>query len=175
MEWYWKRLVIRPTGTLTEQLSETASQFFRIGFKDFARGRFHGKWPMFGTLFSLTIIWLPFLRKSRRVWAVLLMTHLGVFCWYFLSHIERYLQALGPWMAAVVAAAVILAWHRGLWARILVGSVVLLQVVWGADAPFYPTHAMNKKSPIVTSAELIHSGFSGKIKSRDRLQNAFRL
>ncbi|MEE2787739.1 MAG: hypothetical protein VX589_10400 [Myxococcota bacterium] len=174
MAWNWKRMVIRPTGTFTEQLGETASQFFRIGFKDFARGRFHGKWPMFGTLFSLTIIWLPFLRKSRRTWIVLLMTHLGVFCWYFFSHIERYLQALVPWMAAVVAASVLLAWHRGGWARILVGAVVCLQVVWGASAPFYPTHAMNRKSPIATSAELMHSGFSGQVAKRDQVAKRFQ-
>jgi hypothetical protein len=44
-------------------------------------------------------------------------------------------------MAAATAAVMALAWRQGIAARIGVGALLALQVVWGADVYFMPAHA----------------------------------
>lgn len=168
MELNWKRLVWRPEGTLLEQLWESARAVVTFSFRSHARRQFHGQWPVFGSLFTLSVLLLPFLRRTRRVWALFLAANLGVFVWYYLSHVERYLQALVPWMAAVVAAVLVLAWERGRLVRALVVPVVGLQVLWGADAWFLPTHAMLRDAPIREVARLASSGYRGDWADRER-------
>jgi hypothetical protein len=102
------------------------------------------------------------------------MAQLGVFTWYFMTHVERYLQALVPWMAAVVFAAVWLAWREGLAVRIPVAALVLLQAIWGGDAIFFRAHAMLRETPMVAAARLMESGFRRDWKARERVAGQFQ-
>lgn len=168
MEANWSRQVRRPRGPLGERLTKTIYNGFYFSFTSFTHGRFHGKLPYFGSLFTLSLVWLPFLRNTKRTWAVFIATQLGVFAWYNFSHIERYLQLLIPWMAAVVVAALVLAWRLGWFVRIPLVALVLLQVIWGGDALFIRTHAMTRELPLVHSARLIESGYKGKWELREQ-------
>ncbi len=165
----WSSLVRRPEGTFAEQLKEALIAGFNFSFRSFASGRFHGKWPYFGSLFTLSLFWLPFVRGAKTTWVLVLAVQLGVFTWFYLSHVERYLQALIPWMASVVVVAIVLAWRSGWAARLPIAALVLLQVVWGGDAFFLRTHAMLRDMPLVYTARLMESGFKGNWSRRERL------
>jgi len=169
MERAWSVQVRRPGGTLTEQLKETLLASFSFSFRSFTNGRFHGNWPYFGSLFTLSLLWLPFVRGAKRTWAVVVAVQLGIFTWYFISHVERYLQALIPWMAAVVVVSIVLGWRTGWLARFPIAALILLQVVWGGDAFFFRSHAMLREVPLVRTARLIESGFKGNWKMRERI------
>jgi hypothetical protein len=163
----WKVQLKRPTGTFVEQLVQTLIAGFDFSFRAFTKGRFHGHWPYFGSLFTLSLLWLPFVKGAKRTWAVAAVAQLGVFTWFYLSHVERYLQALIPLMAAVVVAAIALAWRTGWMARVPIVALLLLQVVWGGDAFFLRSHAMLREMPFVRTARLIESGFKGKWELRE--------
>jgi hypothetical protein len=165
----WSVLVRRPTGTIGERLKDTLTTGFDFSFRSFTKGRFHGRWPYFGSLFTLSLLWLPFVRGAKRTWAVVIATQLGILVWFNLSHVERYLQALIPWMASVVVVAVVLAWRSGRLARVPIAALVLLQAVWGGDAFFFRAHAMLHEMPLVHTARLMESGFKGKWNKRERL------
>jgi hypothetical protein len=169
VEHAYSSLVRRPTGTFGEQLKQTLMAGWDFSFRSFTGGRFHGNWPYFGSLFTLSLFWLPFVRGTKRTWAVVIAAQLGVFTWFYLSHVERYLQALIPWMASVVVVAIALAWRTGWFARLPIAALVLLQVVWGGDAFFFRTHAMLHEMPLVRTARLMESGFNRKWSLRERL------
>lgn len=169
MEWNWERQVRRPQGTVLEQLQQTLIGGWQIAFTSFTRGRFHGTLPYFGSLFTLSVLWLPFLRGAKRTWFLFLVTQLGVFTWFAFSHVERYLQMMIPWMAAVVVAALVLAWRQSPLARLPLLALVAMQVVWGGDALFIRSHAMARELPLIHSARLIESGYKGNWALRERV------
>ena len=169
MELNWKRQVRRPQGTAFEQLKQTLAGGWNFSFTSYTHGRFHGKMPYFGSLFTLSVFLLPFLRGAKRTWGLFIAAQLGVFVWFAFTHVERYLQLLVPWMAAVVAAAFVLAWQQGRLARLPLLALVAMQVIWGGDALFIRSHAMLGDLPMVHSARLIESGYKGHWSLRERV------
>lgn len=129
----------------------------------------HGSVPVFGMVFTLSLLALPFVGASRRVWALVLASELGVLVWYWTNHQDRYLQALVPWFAAVVAAVMGLAFRRGLAARVGAVALCSVQAVWGLDVPFIPTHAMIRDTPIRASAHLFGQGYLRRYDERLRV------
>ncbi|MEZ4370317.1 MAG: hypothetical protein R3B07_05800 [Polyangiaceae bacterium] len=128
--------------------------------------RFHGQRAVFGSLYTLLFPALLFLRRSLRTWAVVAWVQLGVFCWYWISHQDRYLQSITPLMAVVVAAVLCLIWQqRSTLLKVASGALVAFQVVWGGDVPFLPTHSMIK-SPQRATLDLLQAGNAGKYASR---------
>ena len=175
MDSNWERLVWRPKGPLLSQLKETFAAGWTFSFVSHARSNFHGKLPEFGSLFTLSLLWLPFLRRTRNIWALFACAQVGVFSWYYLSHVERYLQALIPWMAAVVAAGLILLWRKGLAIRIPAGGLCALQVIWGGDAYFFPTHAMlGGDVPVRVVAQLMATGYTKDFAGRTNIAGSFQ-
>jgi hypothetical protein len=164
----WSYLTRRPQGGFFEQMKQTFEAGWLFSFRSYTNGRFHGNWPYFGSLFTLSLLWLPFVRGAKRTWAVAAAAQLGVFTWFYLSYVERYLQALVPWMACVVVAALVLAWRTGWLPRVPLVALVLLQVVWGGDAFFFRSHAMVRELPLVHTARLMESGFKGNWRLRER-------
>jgi len=158
--------LLQPKGTLLEKLVKMLRGTAQIPFYTRERRDFHRDWPIFGPLFHLSLFWLPFLRRAARVWALVGATALGLFYWYMLSHHERYLQPLVPWMAAVAAASLVLAWQqRGATAKAALASLVALELVWGADSYFFP-HMMLGDAPIRATASWIGTGFRGELEQR---------
>ncbi len=128
-------------------LKESLGALFTFSFLPNDWPRFHGKVPVFGSLFTLGLGVLPFLRRARRVWALYAAVHLGVFGWYWTHHQDRYLQAIVPWMAAATAAVLALAWQEGRAAKVGVTALIAAQIVWGADTFFIPAHAHEGSVP----------------------------
>ncbi|APR76931.1 Hypothetical protein A7982_02278 [Minicystis rosea] len=122
-------------------VQQTLTALLTFSFKPNDWERFHGSTPVFGSLFTLSLGLLPFLKGTRRLWGLFVATEIGVFAWYWTHHQDRYLQAALPWMAAATAAVLALAWRQGIAARVGVGAALALQIVWGADVYFMPGHA----------------------------------
>jgi hypothetical protein len=148
----------RPTGTLAEKLRQTlVNGVVLFSFVPNDSPGFHGTVPVFGSLFSLLTLSLPFLKKSGKAAVLFACSYLGVAIWYWMHHQDRTLQVVVPWMAAGVAAALILIWRSGILGRVAVVPLVATQIVWGGDVYFFPTHAMLNESPIKATVDLFYS------------------
>ncbi len=154
-----------PEGTLAQRLLETARAPFTFAYQPHDWNTFHRDVPVFGFLFTLSLALLPFLRRTRRVWVLAGACLLGLVVWYWTFHQDRYLQALLPWMAAVVAAIFALAWRTGLPARLGVASLVAFQLISAGDVPFLATHAMVGDSPLRAAVHVLSSTFRGDPRS----------
>ncbi|MEZ4221810.1 MAG: hypothetical protein R3B13_12835 [Polyangiaceae bacterium] len=162
-----------PRGTFTQKLKETLEALPTFAFIPHDWAAHHGNWPVFGFLFTLLALPLLFLRGSRarstlRIWGLIASTYVGVFVWYWMSHQDRYLQCLVPWMAAVVAAVVGVAWRAGWISRFAVMIPVSAQVVWGGDSYFVGNHAMLHASPLEESIRVLKAGYQKDYRSRFR-------
>lgn len=158
----------QPEGTFGTQLKETLVALFTFSFENHDWVRFHGAVPVFGSLFTLTTLALPFLGGGRRLWGLVGCTYAGVFIWFWASHQDRYLQAIVPWMAAATAALIVHIWQTGMLARACVSLLILAQVVWGGDVPFIPTHAFVKTTPFKYTLDLVATGYQGEYFERLR-------
>lgn len=127
---------------------------------------FHGKVPLFGSLFTLTLFFVPFLTKTKRIAVLFGAVHLGMLCWYWTHHQDRYLQTMLPWMATATAGVLMLIWRTNLVNRIAISGLVALQVVWGGDAYFIPSNAMDRNH-LQSVIDLISSGYRKEEKSRE--------
>jgi hypothetical protein len=148
-----------PKGTLSERLEQTGKALFTFSFKPNDWFAFHGAVPVFGSLFTLTSFSVPLLGRQRRLWALVGTTYGAVFIWYWGSHQDRYLQAVLPWMAAATAATLVKLWHSGAIVRVATTALVGLQIVWGGDVPFIPTHAFIGTTPYKTTIDLMSTGY----------------
>jgi hypothetical protein len=128
---------------------------------------FHRDVPVFGSLFTLTIPCLPFLRGARRVAWLYAMSMAAVFLWYLISHYDRYLQASMPWMVAATACTLAMIWRLGGLVRYAAVPLLALQCIWGSDTPFIATHNMIGDSPLRNAAKFLASGFE---QQRGRLR-----
>ena len=128
--------------------------------------KFHGHVPVFGSLFTLTLFFLPFLRKTKRIAGLYAAVHLGILCWYCTHHQDRYLQAVLPWMAVATAGVLMLVWRTHAVNRAALSGLVALQIIWGGDVYFIPGHAMIR-SPIPAVTDLLSSGYRKDEKSRE--------
>lgn len=153
-------------------LKETLKALFHFSFIPNDWGKFHGTWPTFGSLFTLLLFALPFVKGARRTWLLFAGAHVGVFVWYSTHHQDRYLQAGVPWMVAGVVAVLILVWRSGWLPRVALFALVGLQAVWGSDVYFIPGHAMIK-SPAKAVIELVSSGYRKDLKNRTRTFGTF--
>jgi hypothetical protein len=147
------------TGTTGEKLKGMAKALYDHSYALYNWGDFHGAYPVFGSLFTFGLVLLPVLAGTRRVWSLVLMTHVGIAMWFWLFHAERYLQALVPWMAAVVVSLAILAWRAGWAARAGVLLLGGLQIVWGLDMIFWPLHRMTGKSQVGMANDFFAKGY----------------
>lgn len=168
VSWIYRRMIPRPQGTFREQVVEIVKGSFMYAFEPLSG--FHKPWPIFGPLFTLSLLWLPFLRGVRRIGWLALATQIGIFFWYFFAYFERYLLSLVPWMAAVVAGCTALIWRRGAAPRVALGALLGLVVVWGGDVYFFP-HFLLKESPIAATSKWLSAAFEGKLEVRQRFRS----
>lgn len=167
---YWgfvKLELWRPESVSSKSLWDTAKVLWTHSFIPNDWPKFHGKWPTFGSLFTLFALTLPFLRGARRIVLLYVAVVFGLVAWFWTHHQDRYLQTVVPWMAAGAAAVVILIFRSNIFAKVAVVAVIALQVVWGSDVWFIPGHAMIK-SPIKAVADLLGSGYRKDYAARDK-------
>lgn len=164
-EWGYKKFQFWRPAAGWEGIKDAIEVLFTFSFVPHDYGSYHGKVPVFGSLFTLLLLTLPFFKQTRRIWGLTLMTLGAIFTWYLLHHQDRYLQALVPWMAAVTAALIIRIWNSGWAARIAVSVLVITQIVIGADVYFIQSHAMIR-SPIKRVNDLLSAGYKGQYDER---------
>jgi hypothetical protein len=157
-------------GTLPYKLAETAKALFTFSFIPHDWWAFHQDRPVFGSLFTLLLPVLLFMRATTDLWINTAWVHLGLAVWFMTSHEDRYIQSIMPWMAACTAAFLALAWRSGSRAvRVSVAALVLFQVAWGADLYFLRTHAMAGDSILKKTVDYLSAGYDKRYAERFRL------
>lgn len=134
--------------------------------------QFHGKVPVFGSLFTLSLVALPFVRPTRRLLGLFALAHVGLFAWYWTHHQDRYLQAIAPWLAAAAGAVLMAAWRAHLATRLAASALVALQVVWGGDVPALGGHVFTDQ-PLKASITLLRTGYDREYDKRLRPFGSF--
>jgi hypothetical protein len=153
-------------GTLGQKVAASAGAMFAFSFIPHDWYVFHGEVPVFGFLFTLTLPVLLLARGAARPRVLAAAAMLGVFIWFWTYHEDRYLQSLLPWMVGATAAALALAWASGRVARAGVVLLVALQLVWGNDVPWLPTHAVSHEVPAIRAMRLLSSTYRGDLQGR---------
>lgn len=120
----------------------------------------HREVPVFGSLFTLTLFCLPWVRGARRLWWLYASSMAAVFVWCFLNRFDRYLQTILPWMATASACCLFSIWREGRWLRLAVIPLVGLQLAWGGDVPFIRSHNLLGDSPMRQTADFLQSGYA---------------
>jgi hypothetical protein len=154
--------VARPGSLTADGIIEALKATLTFSFVPNDWALFHRDVPLFGSVFTLTLPCLLFMRGAWRFLWVHASVMLGLFVWFILSHYDRFLQALLPLMAAATAASIISLWRLGWPVRVALLPLVLLQVVWGADVPFFRTHNLLYDSPVRHTAQFLASGFENR-------------
>ena len=164
-EWGYKKYQFwRPERSWAGFL-ESLKTLFTFSFTPHDYTNYHGNVPVFGSLFTLLTLCLPFLKNTKRIWGLVALTLLGVFTWYLVHHQDRYLQTLVPWMAAVTAAIIIRIWQTNRVSRVAVCMLIAAQVLIGADVYFIQGHAMIR-APVKRVADLLAAGHEGQYAER---------
>ncbi len=152
----------RPGSLTIDGLGEAAKATLTYSFVPNNWEFLYGTWPVFGSLFTLSIPCLPFVRGARRVVWLYAVTMLAVFIWYLISHYDRYLMAVLPWMAGAAATVFALVWSAGWLARGALLLLICIQVAWGGDAPFIRTHNILNDSAFRQAALFLASAYERK-------------
>jgi len=155
----------RFTGTPLEKIRDTLLSLVSFSFVPHDWD-FHGRRPVFGALFTCTLVALPFVRPKGRLWALVAAIHLGIAIWWVTAHEDRYLQALLPWMVAASAAILHALWKRGRLSRAAAVLALLVQAVYGDDVYFYRMHAMIGDSPLKAFVDWVALGQTGNYQDR---------
>lgn len=172
-KWYYAERQMWAPPRTWDGLLQTLKTLFTYSFDPNDWKSLHKNVPVFGSLFTLLLLPLVFLQRTRRIWALVAWIHLGIFAWYMVHHQDRYLQGIVPLMAGVVAATLILLFRStGVLVQFAASLLVLAQVVWGGDVYFFQTHSM-ARSPIKKVVDLLSSGFHGDHEGRFQVQQSF--
>jgi hypothetical protein len=131
--------------------------------------------PTFGSMFTLLGLALPFLPRAKRIWGLLLVCYVGVAIWYWTNHQIRFLQALLPWMAACIVALCVRIWRVGRAPRLALSALVGLQILWGADLYFAPSHTLIAGGIITNTVLHLRAGMAGEYEGRFRHYLDFEL
>jgi hypothetical protein len=150
-----------PVGTTSEKLTETGTALFTFAFVPHDWQVFHGLVPVFGFLFTLSLLFVPFLRKTARLWGLIAAGHVGLFTWYWISHQDRYLQTLLPWLVAAVASSMALVWRLGYVQRAALAILILVQVAWAGSVWCIPSHPF-LGLPFSRAVAFVRSGLAGE-------------
>jgi hypothetical protein len=169
VEPYWT-----PEGSALARALETAKILVTFSFVPRGWTVLPGHIPVFGSLFTLGLAVLPFLRFARsRVWALVAAILAGIAFWYGTYHQDRYLQALLPWMVAVTVVVLALAWRRDVVTRAALVALVALQIAWSADLYFWPTQELCACSPVRLTVDMFALG--SRDSREDRLDPRCKL
>jgi hypothetical protein len=122
---------------------------------------FHYKITIFGSLFTLLVPAILFLRGRRRLGIGVLFSMIGLVTWAFTYPVERYVQCIFPILAGVTAAIIVRAWELGIFARIGLVALIGFQIVVGGDIPYYAGQGR-----MDDALNLLRSGHDGRAKTR---------
>jgi hypothetical protein len=148
-----------PQGTFWQRLWHACKLFATFSFEP--HYSFTGNVPSFGSLFTLLLPAILFVRERHRLATAAFMASAALLIWGMVYNVDRNLQIFMPVMVCVTGGLLVKAWRLGWLARAGLIPLVGLQIVWGGDALFYSQY-----SRIQASMDLIRSGFEGKAPER---------
>jgi hypothetical protein len=140
-------------------VKDTAEALYQFSFVPHDWPQFHGVVPLFGSLFTLSVPCLLFLKRTSRLWALYASCHVAIAVWFWTFHQDRYLQACVPWMAAGVAAVATRIAEHGFVSRTALVGVAATQLAWGANAPFISAHSMLGTTPLKPAIDFLAAGY----------------
>jgi hypothetical protein len=113
-----------------------------------------------GSLFTLAVPFLVFLRPNRRVTLVAFAGIGATFCWAMTYRVDRNIQTYLPLLVVGTAAILTTAWQTGRAAKLGIALLVGMQLVAAGDTWF---SGMDR---VTASVALIRSTFNGSASSR---------
>lgn len=120
--------------TAAQKLRTVLVMLFGFSFTPHGWAAIPGGRAVFGSLFTLLLPLMAWVRPRSRVLVIAACVHLGLVVWCLTYTYDRYLQALLPWMAACTAAVLGALWRTGAWSlRTGAALLVAFQLAWGAD------------------------------------------
>ncbi len=132
-----------------QKLRGTVRTLLGFSFSPLGWGRLPDPGMVIGSLFTLLLPLVLWIRPRWRVLLIVGCAHGALAVWYLTYPYDRYLQAFLPWMAACTAASLATAWRKGpVVLRVAVAFLVALQLAWGGDAYFLRSHAMLAELPL---------------------------
>jgi hypothetical protein len=160
----------RPQGSFGQKLGDTLRAVFMFSFEPHDWPTYHGKVPVFGSLFTIASLVALGLTRARAIRQAILMILTGVAIWFLTSHQDRYLQCLLPWMVSVTVAIGLEVWHQLPALRGWMTLPVALQIIWAGDVYFIPSnddsYEVDRPSPVKAAVDLIASGYRGDYVAR---------
>ncbi len=158
-EWLFKDYNHRPHGTFRENVRDAIGLVFTFSFQP--HYSFTKSVPNMGSLFTLCMPLVLFVRSPKRIWLGYAAGVGALFAWGMIFRVDRHLQTFMPLLVATTAAIIVRAWDLGWIARIGLVPLVALQVIWGGDAAFY-----NSQPRLQSAMDLIKSGYEGHAANR---------
>jgi len=147
-----------PPRELSERLISAVKMIFTFSFVP--HYSFMGDVPTFGSLYTLLLPLVLFLKRARRLRFAVAITLAALFTWANTFWVDRSLQTFMPTLATVTGALIVRGWEQGLLLRVPLALLIGLQVVWGGDY-FFSGHKR-----IENSMALIRSGMEGRAHER---------
>ena len=166
-EWLFKDYRWRPHGTLIQNLIEAVKLCYTFSFDP--HYSFTKNVPNTGSLFTLTLPLILFLRAPRRLWLGAFAGFGCLFMWAMTFRVDRHLQTIMPLLMATTGAVLVRTWEMGWAARAGLLPLVGLQLVWGGDAMVYSSH-----SRVKGAIDMIRSGYDGGRDNRFNFRADFR-
>jgi len=148
-----------PKGSFFARLWHAAELFITFSFKP--HYSFTKDVPAFGSLFTLLLPCLLLVPARRAIALTAAIATGALLAWGMTYNVDRNLQTFMPVLVCVTGALLVKLWRLGWLARLGLVPLVALQLVWGADAPFY-----GFPSQIHGAMELIRTTYEGRAKSR---------
>ena len=111
-DWHWHSPSI-----LSERVKQAAKMMFSFSFKP--HYTFIGDIPMFGSLFTLLLPMVFFLKRARRLALAIVITLGAVFMWAMTFWVDRSLQTFMPALAVVTGALAVRTWELGPLVRVV--------------------------------------------------------
>ncbi len=149
----------KPKGSFAHKLGHAVGLLFTFSFKP--HYSFTRDVPAFGSLFTLCLPLVPFVRERGRIAIAAALAAGALLIWGMTYNVDRNLQVFMPLMVCATAASLVQLWRLGWLARVGIVPLVAMQLVWGGDALFYST-----QERIESSLALIRSGFDGRADTR---------
>jgi len=147
----------RPHGTFWVKVGNAIATTFTFTF----RPHYAPQTPVMGSLFTLLLPAMAFVRQRRRVLTVALMGLAAILTWASTYLIDRQAQIFIPVLASVTGAAIFGIWQMGAVARAGLIALVGLQIVWGGDALFF-----SEPQRIIDALEMIRTGYEKRADTR---------
>jgi hypothetical protein len=166
-EWLFKDYRWRPHGTLIQNLAEAVKLCFTFSFDP--HYSFTKNVPNTGSLFTLTLPLLLFVRAPRRLWLGVAAGFGCLFMWAMTYRVDRHLQTIMPLLMATTGAVLVRTWEMGWAARAGLLPLVGLQLIWGGDAIVY-----SSQSRVKSAIDMIRSGYDGGRENRFNFRADFR-